>query len=55
LTTRAWSGGDRSVEQFIFSLVLPDLHTLARLIMRGERGAMALRNAGAELASERLS
>src|SRR6478672_9207224 len=34
---QAWSTGDRSVEQRLFSLVLPDLHKLARHIMSGER------------------
>jgi RNA polymerase sigma factor (TIGR02999 family) len=33
----AWSAGDRSVEERLFSLVLPDLHKLARHMMNGER------------------
>lgn len=33
----AWSTGDRSVEDRLFSLVLPDLHKLARHMMSGER------------------
>ncbi|MBS1876833.1 MAG: sigma-70 family RNA polymerase sigma factor [Acidobacteria bacterium] len=34
---RAWSSGDRSVEERLFSLVLPDLHKLAQYMMGGER------------------
>ena len=34
---RAWSAGDRSVEPRLFDLVLPDLHKLARLLMKNER------------------
>lgn len=34
---KAWSSGDRSVEDRLFSLVLPDLHKLARYMMAGER------------------
>jgi RNA polymerase sigma factor (TIGR02999 family) len=34
---QAWSTGDRSVEERLFSLVLPNLHRLARHIMSGER------------------
>jgi RNA polymerase sigma factor (TIGR02999 family) len=34
---RAWSSGDRTVEEHLFSLVLPDLHKLARHMMSGER------------------
>lgn len=33
----AWSAGDRQVEDRLFSLVLPDLHRLARRLMSGER------------------
>lgn len=33
----AWSAGDRSVEDRLFTLVLPDLHNLARRLMGGER------------------
>ena len=33
----AWSAGDRSVEDRLFALVLPDLHRLARRLMSGER------------------
>lgn len=33
----AWSAGDRSVEERLFSLVLPDLRNLARALMRRER------------------
>lgn len=33
----AWGSGDRSVEERLFSLVLPDLHKLARHLMSGER------------------
>jgi len=32
-----WGAGDRSVENRLFALVLPDLHKLARRLMRGER------------------
>lgn len=34
---RAWSTGDRSVEDRLFRLVLPDLRNLARALMRRER------------------
>lgn len=34
---RAWSAGDRSVEQRLFELVLPDLHRIAGAMMRRER------------------
>jgi RNA polymerase sigma-70 factor (ECF subfamily) len=33
----AWSAGDRSVEERLFGLVLPDLRNLARALMRRER------------------
>ena len=33
----AWSAGDRSVEDRLFSLVMPDLRNLARALMRRER------------------
>lgn len=33
----AWAAGDRSVEERLFALVLPDLHRLAQCLMRGER------------------
>ncbi|HLK49101.1 MAG TPA: ECF-type sigma factor [Bryobacteraceae bacterium] len=33
----AWSAGDRSVEDRLFRLVLPDLRNLARALMRRER------------------
>lgn len=33
---RAWSSGDRSVEEQLFALILPDLHRLARLLMSRE-------------------
>ena len=33
----AWSSGDRSVEDRLFELVLPDLRKLAERMMRGER------------------
>jgi RNA polymerase sigma factor (TIGR02999 family) len=33
----AWSGGDRSVEDRLFALVLPDLRRLAQGMMRRER------------------
>jgi len=33
----AWSAGDRSVEARLFELVLPDLHKLARSLLRNER------------------
>jgi RNA polymerase sigma-70 factor (ECF subfamily) len=33
----AWSAGDRSVEQQLFAIVLPDLHRLASRMMSGER------------------
>jgi len=32
-----WGTGDRSVEDRLFALVLPDLHKLAQRLMRGER------------------
>ena len=34
---RAWSSGDRSVEDRLFAMVLPDLHKLARYMMGSER------------------
>jgi len=34
---RAWGTGDRSVEDQLFQLVLPDLRHLARALMRRER------------------
>ncbi len=34
---RAWSGGDRSVENDLFRIVVPDLHRLARKMTAGER------------------
>ena len=34
---QVWSSGDRSVEDRLFGLVLPDLHRLAQFMMRGER------------------
>src|SRR5689334_23090484 len=34
---QAWSQGDRTVEQRLFELVLPDLHKLAEYFMRRER------------------
>jgi RNA polymerase sigma factor (TIGR02999 family) len=34
---RAWSTGDRGVEDRLFRLVLPDLRNLARALMRRER------------------
>jgi RNA polymerase sigma-70 factor, ECF subfamily len=34
---RAWSSGDRSVEDRLFEMVLPDLHKLARYMMGSER------------------
>src|SRR5947208_2251436 len=34
---RVWSAGDRSVEERLFGLVLPDLRKLARALMRRER------------------
>jgi RNA polymerase sigma-70 factor, ECF subfamily len=37
LLLHAWSQGDRSVEQRLFELVLPDLHRLAEYFMRQER------------------
>jgi len=33
----AWGGGDRSVEDRLFELVLPDLRKLAESMMRRER------------------
>jgi RNA polymerase sigma factor (TIGR02999 family) len=33
----AWSAGDRSVEDQLFELVMPDLRNLARALMRRER------------------
>ena len=38
----AWRSGDRSVEERLFSLVLPDLHKLAQYMMRGERAGHSL-------------
>ena len=34
---RAWSSGDRSVEERLFAVVVPDLHKLARHMMCRER------------------
>src|SRR6185369_5881896 len=34
---RVWSAGDRSVEERLFGLVMPDLRNLARALMRRER------------------
>src|ERR1044071_356063 len=34
---RAWSAGDRNVEEQLFALILPDLHKLARYFMSNER------------------
>ena len=34
---QSWSQGDRSVEERLFELVLPDLHKLAEYFMRRER------------------
>lgn len=34
---QAWGTGDRSVEDKLFALVLPDLHRVAERLMRGER------------------
>src|SRR4051812_42206184 len=34
---RAWSAGDRSVEERLFELVLPDLHKIAAALMHKER------------------
>ena len=34
---RAWSAGNRQVEERLFELVLPDLRNLARALMRRER------------------
>ncbi len=34
---RAWSNGDRSVENRLFEIVVPDLHRLARKMTAGER------------------
>ena len=39
---RAWSAGDRSVEERLFTLVLPDLHKLAQFLMSGERANHSL-------------
>ena len=39
---QAWSAGDRSVEDRLFSLVLPDLHRLAQHMMRRERAEHSL-------------
>jgi RNA polymerase sigma factor (TIGR02999 family) len=39
---QAWAGGDRSVEDRLFSLVLPDLHRLAQHLMRRERADHSL-------------
>lgn len=38
----AWSSGDRTVEDRLFSLVLPDLHKLARYMMGSERADHSL-------------
>ena len=34
---RAWGEGDRSVEERLFALILPDLHQLARYMISRER------------------
>lgn len=34
---RAWGDGDRSVEEQLFALILPDLHRIAQFLMRKER------------------
>jgi RNA polymerase sigma factor (TIGR02999 family) len=39
---RAWSAGDRSVEERLFQLVLPDLHRIARALMSKERSDHSL-------------
>ena len=39
---RAWSGGDRSVEERLFQLVLPDLRKIAGALMRKERSDHSL-------------
>lgn len=39
---QAWSSGDRSVEESLFALVLPDLHRLARHLMSRERSDHSL-------------
>jgi RNA polymerase sigma factor (TIGR02999 family) len=38
----AWGAGDRSVEERLFELMLPDLHKLAQRLMRGERSDNSL-------------
>jgi RNA polymerase sigma factor (TIGR02999 family) len=38
----AWGTGDRTVEDKLFSMVLPDLRRLARRMMRGERNDHSL-------------
>ena len=39
---RAWSGGDRSVEERLFQLVLPDLRKIAGALMSKERAGHSL-------------
>lgn len=39
---RAWSGGDRSVEERLFQLVLPDLRRIAGALMSKERSGHSL-------------
>ncbi len=39
---RAWSGGDRSVEDRLFQLVLPDLRKIAGALMNRERSDHSL-------------
>jgi RNA polymerase sigma factor (TIGR02999 family) len=39
---QAWSSGDRSVEARLFELLLPDLHRLARNLLRNERPGHSL-------------
>src|SRR5260370_32203832 len=38
----AWSAGDRSVEDRLFSLTLPDLRNLAQYLVRRERRDLTL-------------
>jgi len=38
----AWSAGDRAVESRLFELLLPDLHKLARTLLRNERADHSL-------------
>lgn len=39
---QAWSAGDRSVEDTLFSLLLPDLRRIAKSLMRRERAGHSL-------------